>query len=289
MTSRDPFDLSSEAAIVTGASRGIGRAIAHELAARGADVLLVDIATPSEAVAELRAAYPDRTVVGAEVDVRDGGAVAATVERAAAELGRLTVLVNNAGTASRSSLEEITPEEWTRDIDTNLKGSFLFCQAALTSPATRESMRSVVNISSISGIMGGPRSSGPGGGRSGPAYAASKGGVIALTKWLAKEVGDRGVTVNSVAPGPVATAMTGTVTYALDDQVIKRMGLPEEIAAAVAYLASPGARYVTGQVIRVCAGRPSGDHSRSPSSPVHGPQGEHALEHRPRRAHPARR
>jgi 3-oxoacyl-[acyl-carrier protein] reductase len=254
MTSDDSFDLSSETAIVTGAARGIGRAIAHELTSRGADVLLVDITAPSDAVAELRAAYPDRTVVGAEADVRDPAAVVATVERAAEELGPLTALVNNAGTASRSSLEEITLEEWTRDIDTNLKGSFLFCQAALTSPATRESMRSIVNISSISGIMGGPRSSGSGGGRSGPAYAASKGGVIALTKWLAKEVGDRGVTVNSVAPGPVATAMTGSVTYALDDQVIKRMGLPEEIAAAVAYLVSPGGRFVTGQVIRVCGG-----------------------------------
>lgn len=254
MRGKDTFDLSSEAAIVTGAGRGIGRAIAHELTARGADVLLVDIAAPAKAVAELRAAYPDRRVVGAEIDVRDAVAVAATVERAVEELGRLTVLINNAGTACRSRLEEITLEEWSRDIDTNLKGCFLFCQAALTAPLSRQSMRSIVNISSISGIMGGPRASGSGGGRSGPAYAASKGGVIALTKWLAKEVGDRGITVNSVAPGPVASAMTGSVTYALQDQVIKRMGAPEEIAAAVAFLASAGARYVTGQVIRVCGG-----------------------------------
>ncbi|MQA06660.1 MAG: SDR family oxidoreductase [Streptosporangiales bacterium] len=254
MHTTDSFDLTGETALVTGAARGIGRAIARELVFRGADALLVDLREPAEVVDELGSEFPDRRVLGAAVDVRSPEAVGAAVERAADDLGTLTILVNNAGTASRSSLEAMTLDEWTLDIDTNLRGCFLLCQAVLTSPKTQESMRSVVNISSISGIMGGPRSGGAGGGRSGPAYAASKGGVIALTKWLAKEVGDRGITVNSVAPGPVATAMTGSVTYSLDDQLIKRMGTPEEIAAAVAYLASPGARYVTGQVIRVCGG-----------------------------------
>lgn len=246
--------LKGEAALVTGAARGIGRSIAERVAAEGADVLLVDLDEPTEAVAGIRQAHPDRTVVGVGADIRDAEAVRRVIGHAAERLGALTAVVNNAGTASRSSLESITLEEWTRDIDTNLRGTFLLCQAALTSSLTRNTVRSVVNISSISGLMGGPRSGGDGAGRSGPAYAASKGGVIALTKWLAKEVGGRGITVNSVAPGPVATALTTSVSYALDDQVIKRMGTPEEIAGAVAYLVSPDARYVTGQVIRVCGG-----------------------------------
>lgn len=112
----------------------------------------------------------------------------------------------------------------------------------------------IINISSISGIMGGPLSGNKDQGRSGPAYAASKGGIIALTTWLAKEVGALGITVNSVAPGPIATVLTENVAYDFSQQILPRMGKPEEIGAAVAYLASPAAAYVTGQVLRVCGG-----------------------------------
>jgi 3-oxoacyl-[acyl-carrier protein] reductase len=250
----DLFALTGKVALVTGAARGIGRAIAGELAARGAYVVAVDVLDVADTVAWLRGSFPGGEHHGVAADVRDRAQVHGVVADTAQRFGRLDVLVNNAGTASRAGLAEITDEEWFRDIDTNLRGTFLFCQAAIQPWMRRQRSGAIVNISSISGVMGGPRSGGAGGGRSGPAYAASKGGIIALTKWLAKEVGELGITVNSVAPGPVGTDLTAHVTYDLDQQILPRMGRPEEIGAAVAYLASPGAAYVTGQVLRVCGG-----------------------------------
>lgn len=249
----DLFDLTGAVALVTGAARGIGAAICEQLAARGAHVVAVDVADPTDTVAALRAAYPDSTVEGLSVDVRERPQVEGAVAQVLERFGRLDVLVNNAGTASRSGLPGLTDEEWFRDIDTNLRGTFLFCQSAQPAMQAQGSGR-MINISSISGIMGGPSSGGEDEGRSGPAYAASKGGIIALTKWLAKELGTQGITVNSVAPGPIATPLTETVSYDFSQQVLPRMGRPEEIGAAVAYLASPGAGYVTGQVLRVCGG-----------------------------------
>lgn len=250
----DLFDLTGRVALVTGAARGIGRSIAEQLAQRGASVVVVDVLEPSETVEALRTAYPSARFEGRVVDVRERAEVEAVVNGTVAEFGRLDILVNNAGTASRTGLADFTDEEWFRDIDTNLRGTFLFCQAALHPHMVARGSGTIINISSISGIMGGPTSGGEGGGRSGPAYASSKGGIIALTKWLAKEVGRHGITVNSVAPGPVATPMTGTVSYDFSQQLLQRMGTPEEIGAAVTYLASPGAGYVTGQTLRVCGG-----------------------------------
>lgn len=250
----DLFDLTGKVAIVTGAARGIGRSIAESLAQRGAEVAVMDVVEPTDTVDGLRAKYPAARFEGMTVDVRERAQVEKVVSRTAELFGHLDIVVNNAGTASRTRLADFTDEEWFRDLDTNLRGTFLFCQAAIHPFMERQRSGTIINISSIAGIMGGPKSGGDGGGRSGPAYAASKGGVIALTKWLAKEVGELGVTVNSVAPGPIATPMTSSAVYDFDQQVLPRMGTPEEIGAAVAYLASPGAVYVTGQVLRVCGG-----------------------------------
>lgn len=250
----DPFDLTGRVALVTGAARGIGQSIAVELARRGAHVVVADMRDPSETVALLRDGFPAGTHEGKAVDVREREQVENVVSDTVEHFGRLDILVNNAGTATRASLTGITDDEWFRDIDTNLRGTFLFCRAAISPWMSEQRAGAIINISSISGIMGGPSSGSADQVRSGPAYAASKGGVIALTKWLAKEVGALGITVNSVAPGPIATTLTENVAYDFSQQILPRMGKPEEIGAAVAYLASPAAAYVTGQVLRVCGG-----------------------------------
>ena len=248
-------DLAGKVSVVTGAAGGIGAAIAYELAARGSDVLIVDVTDSTETVASII----ERTggsvrVRGEIVDIRDRAAVSACLDRLVSEWGSLDTLVNNAGTAGRLSLEEMTDEVWERDLETNLKGTFLMTQCAVYPHMRASGSGAIINVSSISGIIGGANSGGDGAARTGPAYAASKGGVIAFTKWVAKEVGPLGITCNSVAPGPVETAMTKGVPYPVDAQPIKRIGQPEDIAAAVAFLASPGASYVTGETIKVCGG-----------------------------------
>lgn len=249
-----PFLLDGTSALVTGAARGIGRAIAESLAERGASVGIVDLHGSADAAAELEAQHPGQRFAGYGLDVRDAEAVTRCVGDFVAEFGAIDVLVSNAGTAARVGIDEITAEQWQLDLDTNLGGTFNFIRAAVHPHMLDAGGGSIVTISSISGINGGAVSDGEAGARSGPAYAASKGGIIALTKWVAKEYGRQGIRCNSVAPGPVESALTAGQTYDTSGQAISRLGSPTEIAEAVAYLASPGAGFTTGQIIRVDGG-----------------------------------
>ncbi|WP_328703101.1 SDR family NAD(P)-dependent oxidoreductase [Alkalihalobacterium elongatum] len=249
--------LENKVSIITGASRGIGAASALALAREGSHIVLVDLLDCETTKQEINELNPEVEVFIHNIDIKERSLVEGVVNETVEHFGHLDVVVNNAGTCSRLDLEHMTDEMWFRDIDTNLRGTFLFMQAAIYPHMKKQGSGKIINISSISGIMGGPMSGAKGengeSGRSGPAYAASKGGVIALTKWVAKEVGEYGICCNSIAPGPIETAITKGMNYKLD-QPIQKMGVPEDIAEAVVYLASPGADYVTGHVLKVCGG-----------------------------------
>lgn len=242
--------LKDDVAIVTGAASGIGQAVAVQLSKQGAHVVLVDLNSCEETIEKLA----HDSYLECLGDIRDAEFVKATVNRTVEKYGEIHILVNNAGTCSRKNIETMTFEDWSRDLDTNLKATFMFTQACVYPHMKDAQYGRIINISSVSGINGGVTSGEDGTGRSGPAYAASKGGVIALTKWVAKELGPFNITCNSVAPGATLTAITTGVPYNLDQQVIKRIGTPEDIASAVLYFASREASYATAQVLKVDGG-----------------------------------
>ncbi|MFC0271784.1 SDR family NAD(P)-dependent oxidoreductase [Metabacillus herbersteinensis] len=247
--------LKNKVSIVTGSARGIGAASAIALAKDGSHIVLVDLLDCEDTKQQIKEVNPEAEVLVFSIDIKEREQVQGVVNKTVEHFGSIDVVVNNAGTCSRLDLEHMTDDMWFRDINTNLRGTFLFSQAAIYPHMKKQGSGKIINISSISGIMGGPFSGDKGGngenGRSGPAYAASKGGVIAMTKWIAKEVGELGINCNSIAPGPVETAITKGMNYQLN-QAIKRIGHPEDIADAVVYLAS--ADYVTGEVLKVCGG-----------------------------------
>jgi 3-oxoacyl-[acyl-carrier protein] reductase len=251
-----PSDLRGQVALVTGGARGIGRASALALARAGADVAVADLLPTGDAEAGISAT--GRRGMGLTLDVTDAGAVRAAVGRVVTTLGRLDVLVTAAGIVHRDALEETTEDVWRRVVEVVLTGTFHAVQAVV--PVMRaQGYGKIVTISSISGIIGGVVSRAADSpdarrGRSGPAYAAAKGGVIAFTCWVAKDVGQNGIYVNSVAPGGVDTEMTRGYDYATQDLPIPRMGQAEDVAEAVLFLASPASNYVTGQVLRVDGG-----------------------------------
>src|SRR5262245_49979615 len=248
-----PADLAGQVAVVTGAARGIGQACAWALAAEGADIVAADLGSSDATLAGVRKL--GRRAVDVPTDVSQRDAVRRLMERSLADLGRIDILVNNAGTLARVGVEDTSDELWDRDLNTTLRGTFYCTQAVLPYMKARRSGK-IVNISSVSGKIGGvaSRAAGPDRGRSGPAYAAAKAGVLALTRWVAKDVGREGIYVNAVAPGGIETEMTRGYDYGVDNIPIPRMGRPEDVAQAVVFLASQMSNYVTGAVLDVNGG-----------------------------------
>ncbi len=250
--SRQP-DLTGQVAIVTGAARGIGQACTWALAAEGADLVTADLGPSKATLARVREL--GRRALDVPTDVTRRDSVRQLMERVVAEFGRIDILVNNAGTLARVGVEDTSDELWDRDINTALRGTFYCIQAVLPHMKGRQSGK-IVNISSVSGKIGGVASRAEGSdlGRSGPAYAAAKAGVLALTKWVAKDVGRDGIYVNAVAPGGIDTDMTRGYDYGVENIPIPRMGRPEDVAQAVVFLASQMSNYVTGAVLDVNGG-----------------------------------
>jgi 3-oxoacyl-[acyl-carrier protein] reductase len=250
------IDLTGQVAIVTGGARGIGRAISLALAREGAVVAVVDLLDGEETVSLLQARGGRAVFVRTNVTVR--AEVEAMVERVRDQLGGLDILVNNAGTVQRVGLEDLTEDLWDRDVNTIMRGTYL-CTQAVYPLMKAQSYGKIVNVSSISGRIGGAVSKVSDSpeamkGRSGPAYAAAKGGVLAFTKWVAKDAGRYNIYVNAVCPGPVSSEMTRGYDYGVTAQPIARMGEPEDIAEAVVFLASNAANFITGQGLNVDGG-----------------------------------
>jgi len=242
--------FEGKVAIVTGGARGIGRAIALRLAREGASVVvnyLSNQAAADKVVSQIQAAGGQ--AIAAQCDVSNVVQAQALVDRAREEFGRVDVLVNNAGTTRDTLIMRMTEEDWDLVIDTNLKGAFN-CIKAASRPMVKQRYGRIVNVTSVSGLDG----------NAGQAnYASAKAGLVGLTKTVAKELGSRGITCNAVAPGYVATDLTSSlpddlVQLAIERAPLGRAGTGEDIAAAVAFLASDEASFVTGQILAVDGG-----------------------------------
>jgi len=239
--------LQGEIALVTGASRGIGAAIADTLAARGA--IVIGTATSeagAQAIGERLAAHGGQ---GRVLDVSVPGQVEALIDAIGKEVGPLSILVNNAGITRDGLLMRMGDEDWQAVIDTNLSSVYRACKAAMRGMMKARKGR-IINIASVIGVTGNAGQTN---------YAAAKAGIIAFSKSLAKEIGSRGVTVNVVAPGFIETDMTAAlpedVKQGLVGQIaLSRLGQPSDVANAVAFLAGPGAGYITGETIHVNGG-----------------------------------
>jgi len=242
--------LSGQSAIVTGGSRGIGKAIALRLAAEGADVLFTyatNEAAAAETAKEIEAL--GRKVLAVKADATNSAGANEVIEKTLSEFCKIDILVNNAGITKDTLLMRMSEEDWDSVLDTNLKGVFLLTKAAIR-PMMSAKRGKIITISSVVGLVGNPGQAN---------YCASKAGVIGFSKSLAKEVGSRGITVNVVAPGYIETDMTEKLNEAqrkaiMDMIPLKRIANPQEVAGVVVFLASSDADYITGEVIKVDGG-----------------------------------
>ena len=240
-----PIDLTDKTAVVTGASRGIGRAICRALAREGAHVAALDVLSMDDTISEIRG--KGRKAIGLVCDVLHEEQVKETIEQVVDLWGRIDILVNNAGILGNSQkpFEEITTDEWDHLLETNLRGTFLMTQAVW--PHMRgNGGGKIVCLGSIAGRIGGLLA--------GPHYCASKGGVHAFVKWGAKNGIKSGIYVNGIAPGPVATPMTVNEPYKDEMIPLGRLGQPEDIAEVVVFLASQASNFITGNIIDVNGG-----------------------------------
>lgn len=244
------MDLSGKVAVVTGASRGIGRAVAVELAKNGASVVVNyagNAVAAEETASTIRGLGSEALVVG--TNVADQDQVNDMIKQTLNKFGRIDILVNNAGITRDNLLPRMREDDWDNVINVNLKGAYN-CARAVMRPMLKARWGRIINISSVVGLYGNPGQAN---------YAAAKAGLIGFSKSLARELGSRNITVNAVAPGYIATDMTAGLpeeakTQMLSSVALGRLGTPEEIASVVAFLAGNAAGYITGQVIVVDGG-----------------------------------
>ncbi len=243
-------NLEGKVAIITGGSRGIGRAICTELAQRGADIAF----TGRSLNDNTRTLESELQAIGVRArayafDAANHNAAKEFIADVQREFGRVDILVNNAGITKDTLLMRMTEEQWDDVLTTNLKSAFNLTQAA-SAIMMKARSGAIVNISSVVGVNGNPGQSN---------YAASKAGLIGFTKSVAKELGARNITVNAIAPGFIQTDMTAVLSEKVIEEwtsriPLRRGGTPEDVARAVAFLVSPDATYITGQVLHVCGG-----------------------------------